>query len=144
MGLISYPYIFIYEFLAPVIEMIGYLFTIYLIIIGGINWDNAILMLFFAYLFGVSLSLTTILYERLLEHRFNNREYIRLVFFCFLEPFIYHPLIVFFNIRGYIDYLTKTNFEWGTMTRQGFDEENPNNLKEVGASTTTTGTQSIE
>lgn len=145
MGLISYPYIFIYEFLAPVIEMIGYLFTIYLIIIGGINWDNAILMLFFAYLFGVSLSLTTILYERLLEHRFNNKEYFRLVFFCFLEPFIYHPLIVFFNIRGYIDYLTKTNFEWGTMTRQGFDEGNPTNLKEVGSgSGTGTSTQSLE
>ena len=62
--------------------------------------------------------MTTLWYERLLERRFKNREYFRLILFCLVEPIIYHPLIVFFNIRGYIDYLTKSSFEWGTMTRQ--------------------------
>lgn len=119
MGLISMPYIFIYEFLAPVIEVIGYLFTIYLIIVGGINWDNALIMLLFVYIFGIILSLTTIIYERIVENRFTTKEYFRLIFFCLLEPFIYHPLIVFFNIRGYIDYLTSKDFEWGKMTREG-------------------------
>jgi len=128
MGLITYPYIFIFEFLAPIIEMIGYIATIYLVLVGGINWDNAIIMLFFVYIFGVSLSLTTLLYERLLEHRFNNSEYLRLILFCLIEPFIYHPLIVFFNIRGYIDFLTKKDFEWGTMTREGFDDDSPKEL----------------
>ena len=133
MGLISFPYIFIFEFIAPIIELIGYLLTLYLVIVGGINWDTAFLMLSFAYIFGVSLSLTTLLYERLLEHRFKNREYVRLILFCLLEPVIYHPLIVFFNIRGYVDYLTKRDFEWGTMTRQGFDNNNnkTNQLKQV-------------
>jgi cellulose synthase/poly-beta-1,6-N-acetylglucosamine synthase-like glycosyltransferase len=128
MGLITYPYIFIFEFLAPIIEMIGYLATIYLVVVGGINWGNAAIMLFFVYIFGVSLSLTTILYERLLEHRFNNSEYLRLILFCLIEPFIYHPLIVFFNIRGYIDFLTKKDFEWGTMTREGLDDDSPKEL----------------
>lgn len=119
--------------MAPIIELIGYLLTLYLVIVGGINWDTAFLMLSFAYIFGVSLSLTTLLYERLLEHRFKNREYVRLILFCLLEPVIYHPLIVFFNIRGYVDYLTKRDFEWGTMTRQGFDNNNnkTNQLKQV-------------
>lgn len=118
MGLISFPFIFFFEFLAPIIETFGYLATIYLIIVGGINWNTAFLMLFFSYIFGLSLSMTTLLYERLLERRFKNREYFRLILFCLVEPIIYHPLIVFFNIRGYIDYLTKSSFEWGTMTRQ--------------------------
>jgi cellulose synthase/poly-beta-1,6-N-acetylglucosamine synthase-like glycosyltransferase len=135
LGLISFPYIFIYEFLAPIIEMTGYLVTIYLIIVGGINWDTAYLMLFFVYIFGISVSLTTLLYERLLEHRFTNREYLRLILFCLIEPFIYHPLIVFFNIRGYIDYLTKRNFEWGTMTRQGSEDNNSNKLRDVTTQT---------
>lgn len=130
MGLITYPYIFIYEFLAPIIELIGYVATIYLILFGGINWENAFLMLFFAYIFGFSLSLTTLLFERLLEHRFKTKEYFRLLIFCLLEPIIYHPLIVFFSIRGYIDFLTKKDFEWGTMTRQGFQEvESSTSLK---------------
>ncbi len=119
MGLISFPFIFFFEFLAPIIETVGYLATIWLIIVGGVNWNTAFLMLFFSYIFGLSLSLTTLLYERLLEHRFKNREYFRLILFCLVEPIIYHPLIVFFNIRGYIDFLTKTTFEWGTMTREG-------------------------
>ncbi len=119
MGLISFPFIFFFEFLAPIIETVGYLATIWLIIVGGVNWNTAFLMLFFSYIFGLSLSLTTLLYERLLEHRFRNREYLRLILFCLVEPVIYHPLIVFFNIRGYIDYLTKSTFEWGTMTREG-------------------------
>lgn len=135
MGLISFPYIFLFEFLAPIIELLGYLFTIYLVIVGGINWNTAFLMLGLVYLFGISLSLTTLLYERLLEHRFKNSEYLRLILFCLIEPIIYHPLIVFFNIRGYIDYLTKRDFEWGTMTRQGLDDDKPNKLKKIAPQT---------
>jgi hypothetical protein len=112
MGLISFPFIFFFEFLAPIIETVGYLATIWLIIVGGVNWNTAFLMLF--------------LYERLLEHRFKNREYFRLILFCLIEPVIYHPLIVFFNIRGYIDYLTNSTFEWGTMTREGTSPKKKN------------------
>lgn len=129
LGLISFPYIFIYEFLAPIIEVIGYLATIYLLIVGGINWNTAFLMLFFSYIFGITLSFTTLLYERLLEHRFVNREYFRLILFCLLEPVVYHPLIVFFNVRGYFDYLTKSTFEWGTMTREGTGNKKTANAK---------------
>jgi hypothetical protein len=135
LGLISCPYIFIFEFLAPIIEIIGYFATIYLIIVGGINWDTAFLMLFFVYLFGVSLSLTTLLYERLLERRFKVKEYFRLILFCLIEPFIYHPLIVFFSIRGYIDFLTRKNFEWGTMTREGTDSIILKRKKELSTQT---------
>lgn len=130
MGLISFPYIFFFEFLAPIIETFGYLATIWLMIVGGINWNTAFLMLFFSYIFGLSLSLTTLLYERLLEHRFKNREYLRLILFCLVEPVIYHPFIVFYNIRGYYDYLTKTTFEWGAMTREGTAGKKPTAAKE--------------
>jgi cellulose synthase/poly-beta-1,6-N-acetylglucosamine synthase-like glycosyltransferase len=135
MGLISFPFVFFYEFLAPIIETVGYLATIYLIIVGGINWNTAFLMLFFSYIFGLSLSMTTLLYERLLDRHFTNSEYIRLILFCLLEPIIYHPLIVFFNIRGYIDYLTNSTFEWGTMTRQGAATNKGTKAKETSIQT---------
>ena len=131
MGLISFPFVFFFEFVAPIIETVGYLASIYLIIVGGVNWNTAFLMLFFSYIFGLTLSLTTILYERLLEHRFKNREYVRLILFCLAEPIIYHPLIVFFNLRGYVDYLTKKTFEWGTMTREGAVAKKPIAAKEA-------------
>mgnify|MGYP006159839215 CR=1 FL=1 len=122
MGLITFPYIFMFEFMAPIIEAIGYLFTIFLLVVGGINFGTAWIMLLFIYLAGLTLSFVTILYERKIDKLFTDREYFRLGLFCLVEPILYHPLIVFFSIKGYIDFLSKKNFEWGQMTRQGFDQ----------------------
>jgi cellulose synthase/poly-beta-1,6-N-acetylglucosamine synthase-like glycosyltransferase len=96
MGLITFPYIFMFEFLAPIIEFLGYLFTIYLLFFGGINFNTVWIMLFFIYIAGLTLSFFTILFERKVSHMFTDREYIRLFFFCIVEPILYHPLIVFF------------------------------------------------
>jgi membrane glycosyltransferase len=50
------------------------------------------------------------------------REVLSLILTVFLESFLYHPLIMFFSIKGYINFFTSKEFEWGAMTRQGFDE----------------------
>lgn len=135
MGLIVFPYIFLFEFMAPIIEMIGYLLTIYLIFTGGINVDTIWIMLLLVYVFGLSISFIAIYFDRKVQKIYTFWEYVRLILFCFLEPIIYHPLIVFFSIRGYIDFLTRKDFEWGQMTRQGFDEsESVSEVKNVGNS----------
>ena len=38
LGLITMPYLFIFEFIAPVIELIGFCTFIYLAFTGGVNW----------------------------------------------------------------------------------------------------------
>jgi hypothetical protein len=38
-----------------------------------------------------------------------------------LEPFIYHPLIVYWGLQGNYDYFIKKKKSWGKMTRAGFD-----------------------
>jgi len=121
MGLITLPYVFFFEFLAPVIEMFGFLFTIYLILAGGVNFGTAWIMLLFIYVSGLTLSFITMRYEKKVNRLFTSKEYFRLGLFVFIEPLLYHPLIVFFSIKGYIDFMTKKNFTWGEMTRQGFD-----------------------
>jgi cellulose synthase/poly-beta-1,6-N-acetylglucosamine synthase-like glycosyltransferase len=123
MGLIIFPYVFLFEFIAPIIEAIGFLFTVFLLFVGGINFGTAWIMLSFIYVGGLTLSFITILFERKVDKLFTNREYLRLFFFCLLEPILYHPLIVFYSIKGYIDFLSKKNFEWGQMTRQGYDNK---------------------
>ena len=35
------------------------------------------------------------------------------------EPIIYHPMIVFFSLRGYYNYLTNKTASWGVMVRKG-------------------------
>lgn len=121
MGMVSFPYVLLFEFMAPIVEMIGFLFTIYILIVGGVNFTTASIMLLFVYIFGLTLSFVAIAFERKVDRKFTTAEYLRLAFFCLFEPILYHPLIVFFSIKGYIDFLSRKNFEWGQMTRQGFD-----------------------
>jgi hypothetical protein len=40
-----------------------------------------------------------------------------------MEPFIFHPFIVWSAVCGNLDYLQKKN-SWGEMTRQGFNTKN--------------------
>ncbi len=43
----------------------------------------------------------------------------QLILTAFLEPFIFHPFVVWSAVRGNIDFLRKKK-SWGEMTRQGF------------------------
>ncbi|MNT14850.1 hypothetical protein D3C72_1498710 [compost metagenome] len=82
-------------------------------------------MLLYVYLLGLAVSIITISYDLILEKLYRNfSEYLKLVVFAAFEAIIYHPLIVIFTLRGYIQYLTRSNFKWGQMTRQGFSPSN--------------------
>lgn len=123
MGLVVYPFAFLYELMAPVIEAVGWLFFIYLILTNQVNWYNAFIILLYSYTFSVMISTMVILWDQITFKYYKTfREVLSLVLMVFLESFIYHPLIMFFAIRGYYDYLTSKEFEWGSMTRQGFDQ----------------------
>lgn len=123
MGMVVYPYAMIYELLAPIIEAIGWIFFIFLIIFNKVNWNMALFIILYAYLFSVMISTMVILWEQLTFKYYKTfREVLSLILVVFIEPFIYHPLIMFFAIRGYIDYFLSREFEWGSMTRQGFDQ----------------------
>jgi len=45
---------------------------------------------------------------------------------AFIEPILYHPLVVFFALRGNFFYVTRRRLKWGTMTRQGFEQNTAN------------------
>ena len=53
----------------------------------------------------------------------TGREVLSLFLTAFIEPFIYHPLIMFFSLKGYFSYITSRELAWGTMTRKGFDND---------------------
>lgn len=119
-GLIVFPYNTIFEFLAPIIEILGIFFYIYLIITGAINWPMAILLLVFVYVFSVSLTSFSILLDNYVYKYYNRRkDVVRLCMTAFLEPFIYHPIIVYSSIKGYIQELFGKKHAWGEMKRRG-------------------------
>ena len=51
------------------------------------------------------------------------REVMGLALMAFLEPFVYHPLIVFFALRGYYFFIVGKKHTWGNMQRQGFGQK---------------------
>lgn len=119
-GLIVFPYNTIFEFFAPILELLGLFFYLYLILTKGINWHMAILLLIFVYTFSVFLTSFSILMDSYVYKYYNRRrDIIRLCTTAFLEPFIYHPIIVYSALSGYIQEIFGKKHTWGDMQRKG-------------------------
>lgn len=123
-GAVTLPYLFIFEFLGPIIEFIGYIVLILLIISGAVNWTTFWLLLFTVYVFMQFVNTMCINYDNYTERVYTKqRWYAWLYVPSLLEAFLYHPLTVFFALKGYFSYLTSRDFKWGEMKRKGFKKE---------------------
>lgn len=128
LGMIVLPYNLFFEFLAPIIEFTGIIYYIYQIITGSINWHNALILLAFVYCYSVMITTLAVLWDQITYKHYKTwREVIGLALMAFIEPFIYHPLIVFFALRGYFNFVTGKKHTWGNMQRQGFGQKKPAN-----------------
>jgi len=123
LGMISYPYWFFFEFLAPLVEFFGFITFIVLASFGLIQWSFFLGLLLFIFSFGFLYSVFAILMEVLTYNQYKtNRNLLLLILTAFLEPLIFHPFVVWSAIKGNIDLLRKKN-SWGEMTRKGFTKE---------------------
>ncbi len=128
LGLIVLPYNLLFEFLAPIVEITGIFYYLYLIITGNINWQNALILLAFVYFYSVMITTLAILWDQITYKHYKTwKEVIGLALMAFIEPFVYHPLIVFFALKGYFNFITGKKHSWGNMQRQGFGQRKPAN-----------------
>ncbi|WP_426064806.1 glycosyltransferase family 2 protein [Flavobacterium sp. DSP2-3-1] len=120
LGMLSYPYWFFFERLAPVIEVVGLFYFGILILLNLVRWDYSIAFITLAYLFTVFFSLIALVTEELTYHQYKKKGTgFRLLRIAFLEPIVTHPFILYAAIRGNIDYYFNKNKKWGEMTRKG-------------------------
>lgn len=120
LGLLSYPYWFIYERMAPIIEVVGIIYFVVLVILKDVRWDFALAFFILAYLFTIIFSLVAIFSEELTYHQYKKRGTgIRIVTTILLEPFILHPFILYAAIKGNFDYYFNKKKKWGEMSRKG-------------------------
>ncbi|MES3017797.1 MAG: sulfatase-like hydrolase/transferase [Bacteroidota bacterium] len=120
MGLFSYPYWFFFEFLAPLVEFGGFLFFMFSLLTGTMDWAFFFSLLLLIYTFGVLYSVFAILMEVLSYNQYNTRkDILKLLLTAVLEPLVFHPFVVWSAVKGNIDFLRKKN-SWGEMTRAGF------------------------
>lgn len=132
-GLITLPYMVVFEFLAPIIEVCGLTVFLILALTGAINWYTMWVLFLAIYLFCQFLSLVVITYDYYVGTLYKRGyEYVWIIMASILEPFLYHPLITFFSLKGYVSYIFSRDFKWGKMTRRGFGRgESDETAKEV-------------
>ncbi|MGO4905238.1 glycosyltransferase family 2 protein [Flavobacterium sp. W20_MBD1_R3] len=124
LGILSYPYWFFFERLAPVIEVAGLLYFGILTVFNLVRWDYSLAFIILAYLFTVFFSLISLITEELTYHQYKKKGTgIKLLLIVFLEPFVNHPFILFAAIQGNIDYYFNKNKKWGEMKRKGMYKE---------------------
>jgi cellulose synthase/poly-beta-1,6-N-acetylglucosamine synthase-like glycosyltransferase len=125
MGMISHPFWVFFEWLASIIEFIGLVYFIFIAFLGQPNWPFFFVLLFFVYFFSIAFSTYAILYDHLAFHRYKERRMIaKLIITAWLEPFFFHPFVVYWAICGNWDYFIRKKSGWGQMTRTGFAKPN--------------------
>lgn len=120
LGMISYPYWFFFEMVAPLIEFFGLVVFVLLTIAGHINWNMFLALLVFVISFGYLYSAFAAYMEVTTYNMYRRRtDMMKLLLTALTEPFFFHPFVVWSAIKGYIDFIRKKK-AWGEMTRQGF------------------------
>lgn len=121
MGIVSHPFWVFFEWLAPIIEFSGLVYFVFIAFLGEPNWPFFFVLLFFVYFFSIVFSTYAILYDHLAFHRYKKRRMIiKLVITAWLEPFFFHPFVVYWALCGNFDYFIRKKSGWGQMTRSGF------------------------
>jgi poly-beta-1,6-N-acetyl-D-glucosamine synthase len=121
-GLLSYPYWFFGEWLAPLLEFFGLFFFTIVVILGLVNWELALLLMLFVYAFAIFFSSYALFVQELSYFKYANRkDVIKLFLTILVEPFYYHPRVVWWAVKGNYDYFIKKSHGWGEMVRTGFN-----------------------
>lgn len=123
-GMVILPQNLLFEVFSPIVEVIGLLYFFISLFTGDFNATLFLLVLLLAISFGLVLSSIVLLFETLIQsHYKKKRSTLKIVFLPFIEPFLYHPLIVFYSFKGFYKYIISREIEWGVMTRIGYEEK---------------------
>ncbi|MGC1107368.1 MAG: glycosyltransferase [Candidatus Acidiferrales bacterium] len=124
-GWIALPYMWIFEFFAPVLELVGLIAIALAAILGMLSRTFFIEFLIYGYLFAAMISVGAVLQEEVTYRRYNNwRDVARLICFCFLEQFPYRQLHLIWRLQGMWQY-ARGDVVWRPMERVGLEAAAP-------------------
>jgi len=114
------PYIWIFELLAPILELIGYCTIFTAAALGLLGPQFVLLFLIFGYAFATLISVGSVLLEEMTYRRYTRlREVARLLVFCLVEHFPYRQLTMIWRLQGMWQYM-RGDVQWREMKRTGF------------------------
>ena len=119
-GMCAVPFYLVFEALAPVIELGGYLITIAALALGLMDWQFARLLFLAAVVYGALITVAAVVLEEVSYRRYPRvTDLLRLALYGVLENFGYRQLTLWWRVRGSLDFF-RGKAEWGAMTRRGF------------------------
>jgi len=119
MGLLGFPYFFIFEMLGPWVEVQGLLFLLLGLATGTLPLSIAGLVFAATVPLGVAVSLSALLLAEYHHRYFDPADRIRLLLLAIMENFGYRQYASVLRLRGYISAVTRKT-GWGKMVRTGF------------------------
>lgn len=116
------PYIFFFEFITPILEFFGWIFMIWLVLTGRVNWNTTFVIFAMIFTFSITLSFMVLIYDFAVKAvNWKNRvaSYFKLMIAGITEPIIYHPFITLFSMIGYFNFLRRGTKVWTSINRRG-------------------------
>ncbi|SDG81818.1 glycosyltransferase family 2 protein [Psychroflexus sediminis] len=119
-GILTFPFFVFFEFLVPILELLGVIIILCSLIFLEVNYDFMLYLLLAVFLFFQSITLISILIDEFIFKNYNNlKEILILIIMSIIEPLIYHPINTFSYLRGYWLFFTRKQPKWGDMKRNG-------------------------
>jgi cellulose synthase/poly-beta-1,6-N-acetylglucosamine synthase-like glycosyltransferase len=118
-GSVILPYMWLFEFFAPIVEACGYLTIISAAILGVLSRRFFLQFLLFGYAFATMISVGAVLLEEMTYRRYSDwREMARLLLYCLVEHFPYRQMTMLWRLQGIWQYL-RGDLRWRQMRRTG-------------------------
>lgn len=126
-GLVGYPYFFLFEMLGAVVEFICYPLTLIAFALGAVNLTFMIYVLCFVLVWGLCISFATIYVQDKIKYRYGTTSDLKaLLLTAVLENFGYRQIHSLWRLRGLLKYMlvkssrTTGLHGWTNIERDGF------------------------
>lgn len=123
-GMLSFPYWVFFEWLAPIVELVGLIYFIITLISGVVNPETFLYISLFVVTFAFSFTLLGVYFETLMFNKYHGfKNLVIIAFYALIEVIVFHPLSWFFSLKGNWSFFVEANQNWGVMTRTAFDSK---------------------
>jgi len=120
LGMLAFPHAFLFEMLGPFVETLGYLVVVLSFLLGILNVEFFLMFLAVAILYGIFLSVASVLLEEISFRRYPGwLDLTKLLVFSVVENFGYRQLLSLFKVKAFWDVVRRRR-AWGAMEREGF------------------------
>jgi cellulose synthase/poly-beta-1,6-N-acetylglucosamine synthase-like glycosyltransferase len=120
MGLIALPYFLLFEYLGPLVETAGLVILPFVWALGLVHWPFFLLFLCASFVYGLCLSLASLLLEEMSFRRYREpHQLVKLVIAACLEALWLRPLNVWWRLVALLTWRGRPQ-SWGALPRKGF------------------------